>query len=230
MKKRISLITALFLSAVFSQAQQKVNQSHSTSFGLRGGVNFQNINGKDEDGNKLENDMLTGFNIGINAEIPVGVDFYFQPGLLYTTKGANNKDVILGQTINGKINISYLEVPLNFLYKPMLGKGRLILGFGPYVALGINGKVTYEGGGSSQSADIKFKNNVMTTDQDNVFYLRPLDMGANLLAGYEFGNRVSFQLNTQLGLSKINPEYEGVTDDKTSAKNTGFGFSIGYRF
>ena len=70
----------------------------------------------------------------------------------------------------------------------------------------------------------------MITDPDNVVYLRPLDAGANFLVGYEFGNRVSFQLNTQLGLTKINPEYEGASNDKTSAKNTGFGFSLGFRF
>lgn len=220
----------MILFTMFLQAQEKVNPGGNTSFGLRSGVNFQNINGKDENGDKLENDLLTGFNIGINAEIPVGVDFYFQPGLLYTIKGAKSKEVILGQTINGKMKISYLELPLNFLYKPLLGTGHLILGFGPYVALGVNGKATYEGGGSSLDSDIKFKNKVMDTDSDDFVYIRPLEAGANLLAGYEFGNRVSFQLNAQLGLTKINPEYEGIPDDKTSAKNTGFGFSLGFRF
>jgi hypothetical protein len=131
MKKRISLIAVMFLGSMLLQAQQKKSHPGSTSFGLRAGVNFQNINGKDENGDKSENDILTGFNIGINAEIPVGVDFYFQPGLLYTIKGAKSKDVILGQTINGKVKISYIELPLNFLYKPMLGKGHLLLGFGP---------------------------------------------------------------------------------------------------
>jgi hypothetical protein len=58
-------------------------------------------------------------------------------------------DVILGQSFNTTLKISYLELPLNFLYKPMLGKGHLLLGFGPYVAFGIGGKATYEGGGSS---------------------------------------------------------------------------------
>jgi hypothetical protein len=230
MKRTISLITAMLMGAIFLQAQQKVNHRSGTSFGLRAGVNFQNINGKDENGDKLENDILTGFHAGINAEFPVGVDFYFQPGLLYTIKGAKSEDVILGQTINGKVKISYVELPLNFLYKPMLGKGHLILGFGPYVALGVGGKATYEGSGSSQSADIKFKNKVMSSDPDNVVYLRPLDAGANFLVGYEFGSRVSFQLNTQLGLTKINSEYEGASNDKTSAKNTGFGFSLGFRF
>jgi hypothetical protein len=230
MKTRISLITVMVLGTIFSQAQQKASHTGGTSFGLRAGVNFQNINGKDENDDKLKNDMLTGFNIGINAEIPVGVDFYFQPGLLYSIKGAKSEDVILGQPFNTTIKISYLELPLNFLYKPVLGKGHLLLGFGPYVAFGIGGKATYEGRGSSLSEKIKFQKTVKSSDPDDVVYIRPMDAGANMLVGYEFGNRVSFQLNTQLGLTKINPEYEGASNDKTTAKNTGFGFSLGYRF
>ncbi|HQV85140.1 MAG TPA: porin family protein [Chitinophagaceae bacterium] len=230
MKKRISLILVMALGSLFSQAQQTVKNSGGTSFGLRAGVNFQNITGKDEDGNKLENDLLTGFNIGINAEIPLAPQFYFQPGLLFTTKGAKSEDLILGQTIKGKINISYVEMPLNFLYKPMLGQGRLLMGFGPYVALGVGGKATYEGGGSSLSEDIEFKKTVKLSDPDDVFYVRPMDAGANLLFGYQFANKVSVQLNAQLGLTKINPEYEGASNDRTEAKNTGFGISLGYRF
>ncbi len=230
MKKRISLILVMALGSIFSQAQQTVKNSGGTSFGLRAGVNFQNITGKDEDGNKLENDLLTGFNVGINAEIPLAPQFYLQPGLLFTTKGAKSEDLILGQTIKGKINIYYVELPLNFLYKPMLGQGRLLMGFGPYVALGVGGKVTYEGGGSSLSEDIEFKKNVKLSDPDDVFYVRPMDAGANLLFGYQFANKVSIQLNAQLGLTKINPEYEGASNDRTDAKNTGFGVSLGYRF
>jgi hypothetical protein len=230
MKTRISLIVVMVLGTIFSQAQENKSPAGGTSFGLRAGVNFQNINGKDENDEKLKNDILTGFNIGLNAEIPVGVDFYFQPGLLYTIKGAKSEDVILGQPFNTTLKISYLELPLNFLYKPLLGTGHLILGFGPYVAFGIGGKATYEGGGSSISEKIKFQKTVMNSDPADVVYIRPMDAGANMLVGYEFGNKVSFQLNTQLGLTKINPEYEGASNDKTSVKNTGFGFSVGYRF
>ena len=230
MKTRISLIAVMVLGAIFSQAQENKSGAGGTSFGIRAGVNFQNINGRDENDEKLKNDILTGFNVGVNAEIPVGIDFYFQPGLLYSIKGAKSEDVILGQPINTTLKISYLEVPLNFLYKPLLGTGHLILGFGPYVAFGIGGKATYEGGGSSVTEKIKFQKTVNNSDPDNVVYIRPMDAGANMLVGYEFGNKVSFQLNTQLGLTKINPEYEGSSNDNASAKNTGFGFSVGYRF
>jgi hypothetical protein len=230
MKRRISLIFAITFLAIASQAQQTITTAGGTSFGLRGGINFQNINGKDENGNKLKNDLLIGFNVGVNAEIPVAPQFYFQPGLLFSVKGAKSNEKVLDETVNAKVRISYLELPLNFLFKPLLGTGHLLLGFGPYVALGIGGKAKYDVGGSSRTANIKFKNDVKVTDADDVVYIKPLDAGANLLVGYEFSNKVSMQLNTQLGLTKINPSYEGSSNDKTSAKNTGFGLSLGYRF
>lgn len=230
MKKIIILsMTLILLTSVSNGQKTATQQATETSFGIRGGINFQNINGKDGNGDKMENDLVTRFHIGVNAEIPVAPDFYFQPGLLFTTKGAKNKSVILSQTVTTKYNLAYLELPLNLVYKPVLGSGRLILGFGPYIGFGIGGKAKYEGGSLSAEEDIKFKSKVKSSDPDDVVYFKPLDAGANLVAGYEFSNKVSFQLNTQLGLTKINPEYEGAVNDKSSYKNTGFGVSVGYR-
>jgi hypothetical protein len=230
MKTRIIVLTtALALFTIGVNAQTRM-QGGSISFGVRGGVNFQNINGKDADGNKLNNNMETRFNIGINAEIPVAPDFYVQPGLLYSTKGAKRKDAILGQNIISTVHLSYLEIPLNFIYKPVLGNGHLILGFGPYVALALDGKVKFKGNGSNQNKDVKFQNKVEVSDASDVVYFKPVDAGANLQAGYEFRNKFSFQLNAQLGLAKINPQYEGSVNDNSSWKNTGFGISLGYRF
>jgi hypothetical protein len=229
MKKEFGLITSLVLCAVFTHAQG-ISNLNRASLGIRAGVNLQNINGKDAGGNNLDNSLLTGFHVGLNATIPIVPGFYSQPGLLYSLKGAKSKQVIAGTTINSTTKIYYAELPLNFLYKPMLGAGRLLLGFGPYIAIGTSGKVSYNGAGISRTEKIKFKNKVQLTDARDVVYVKPIDAGANLLAGYEFNNKVSFQLNAQLGLVKINPEYEGVASSKASYKNTGFGFSLGYRF
>ena len=207
MKTKILLavvIAAIFSSTVFAQSK--------TTFGIRGGVNFQNLNGKDIDGDKLENDLKTGFNAGINAEIPVGIDFYLQPGLLFSTKGAKN-DIA---DVEVKRNLSYLEIPVNFLYKPELGNGRLILVFGPYAAFAVACTLK----AWNNSTDIEFGNEIGETKR--------FDAGANLLAGYEFENRISFQLNAGLGL--LNMYNRPANDDNTSVTNTGFGLSVGYRF
>lgn len=228
MKISLSLIAAIVLTVTIAQAQQ--NKSNGISFGFRGGINFQNINGKNSNGDKLTNSIITGFNAGVFAEIPVATTFYLQPGLLYSTKGGENKEMVLGQNVDSEVKIFYLELPVNFLYKPALGNGHLLLGFGPYVALGVGGKANYNTMGVSSTEIVKFKNTVKLIDANDVTYIKPLDAGANVLAGYEFSNRFSFQVNAQLGLTDINPAYEGASGSKARASNTGFGLSVGYRF
>jgi len=215
--KKQTLLLALSITAfaLGSQAQ-------STTFGVRAGVNFQNINGKDGTGNDLENKLKTGFNIGVNAEIPVAPDFYVQPGVLFTTKGAKNK-----KDDDVKLNLSYIEVPINFLYKPELGDGKLLLGIGPYIAFGVGGKYTDTNG---KEWDIKFKNDITLAEWAQNYYLKRMDFGGNLLFGYELSSKLSAQLNAQLGMVNINPDIKDFSSDKTKYKNTGFGVSLGYRF
>ena len=195
---------------------------------IRGGINFQNINGKDGSGDKLENKLILGFNAGVMAEVPIAPDFYFQPGLLFSTKGAEREEVILGQTITSKVSLGYLELPLQLLYKPLLGNGHLLLGFGPYVGYALTGKATTTIGGTDSDVNIVFQKSVDESDPQDDEYFKRFDAGANLLAGYEFANGLSFQLNTQLGLLDIHPEHSWF-NDKTKWNNTGFGLSLGYR-
>ncbi|MBN1791807.1 MAG: PorT family protein [Bacteroidales bacterium] len=213
MKRKVLFLmaaTLMMTAAAYSQV----------SFGLRAGVNFQNLNGEDEAGDKLKNDLAIGFHIGANAEIPIAQDFYIQPGLLFSTKGATN----VYEVDDLKASISYIELPIHFLYKPQLGSGKLIVGFGPYVGYGIGGKFKLD----DEEEDIKFKNDVKESDEEAI-YLRPLDAGADIFFGYEFAFKVSVQLNAQLGLLNLVPKYEGEKSDEI-VKNTGFGFSVGYRF
>jgi len=198
-----SLLTVLLISQARAQS--------GVTFGVRAGINFQNLTGKDEQGDKYSNKLKTGFNIGGNAEIPVAPDFFLQPGLLFSTKGAKfkNSDV--------KTNLSYIEIPVNFIYKPVLGDGKLLLGMGPYAAFAGGGK--YKSG--SVTTDIKFGS---STDDD----MKRFDAGGNFLVGYELSNHLSAQLNAGLGLVNIGNRAPG--DSKSSLKNTGFGLSVGYRF
>lgn len=196
----------LAFATLFSTAV--IAQTGTTTFGIRAGVNFTNITGKDFNDDNLDNKLKTGFHAGVNAEIPVGIDFYLQPGVLFSLKGSK------AESGDGKTNISYIEIPVNFIYKPELGTGRVILGFGPYAAFGVDANT------KNPDADIEFG------DQPNE--MKRFDAGANLLAGYEFANRLSFQLNAGLGLVRINNRAD--IDNNSSYKNTGFGISAGYRF
>lgn len=138
--KAIAFIAACMLTGFVSQAQSKKAAAGGASFGIRAGVNFQNLNGEFL-GTDMDNKIKTGFNVGVNAEIPLADEFYLQPGLLFTTKGAD-----LDDNNNSKFNISYLELPVTFLYKPLLGTGHLLLGVGPYAGYAIGGKIKRDNG------------------------------------------------------------------------------------
>jgi len=219
MKTRlISVLVALMLTATFATAQD----NGKMSFGILGGLNFQNLNGKDIVGDKLENDMKIGYHIGANVRIPIAPEFYFQPGILFSTKGAKDNSTSPANTIN----LSYIEMPLNLVYKGLLGTGYIILGLGPYFGYGIMGNVKSD----DATTDIEFTNTVEITDPLTVPYFKAFDAGGNLFFGYELANGISAQMNVQLGMVKINPEYKILSEDKSSIKNTGFGLSLGYRF
>jgi len=151
----------------------------TTSFAVLGGINFQNLNGKFINGDKLTYDMLLGFHLEVNAQIPVAPEFYFQPGLLFTTKGAK-------YTSGSSAKLSYVELPLNFVYKTLVGNGNFMLGFGPYLGYAIK-----------------------TTGGD----FKPFDAGGNIFAGYVLSGGLFFQLDTQFGMLDINdgnPLYKSV--------------------
>jgi len=201
--------------------------SSKTTFALLGGVNFQNLNGKDFNGDMLENDMIIGFHGGVNAQIPIAPEFYFQPGFMFTTKGAKQE----GSNLSMKTSLSYLELPLNLVYKGAIGSGYVMVGFGPYIGYAINGKVTTDiGGTATVESNIVFKNEIALTDPLTTPFYKALDYGGNVFVGYEMANGIFALLNAQLGMAKINPEDNRFPTSKTSIKNTGFGFSLGYRF
>ncbi|HRO48317.1 porin family protein [Agriterribacter sp.] len=230
MKKQfIVLTTALVLGITAVYAQK--GEDKLVSFGIRAGVNLQKIYGDDFMGNKLNNDFTTGFHAGINADLFISEGFYLQPGLLYSTKGAERKN----NNIEYTEHISYVELPVNLVFKPELGGGRLLLGAGPYAAYGISGKNKTKANGTAVELDAKFKGKISaaeyaTTLLNAAYYVKPFDFGGNILVGYELNSGFSLQLNGQLGLSQINPEVDGVAADKSKWKNIGFGASLGYRF
>ena len=84
MKKAVFLIGIAIICLIPALQAQDNNR---ITFGIRAGVNFQNFNGKDSQGDKLKNDMIVGFNTGVNVELPIAPDFVLQPGLLFSIKG-----------------------------------------------------------------------------------------------------------------------------------------------
>jgi len=221
--RKISLI--LIFTLMVSMAMAQRGEMGRTSFAILGGVNFQNLNGEDNSGKELENDLLIGYHAGVNIQIPVAPEFYFQPGLMFSTKGAESVSVL-----TPTYKLSYVELPLNFVYKGQVGNGYFMVGVGPYVAYGIGGKAIYEVGSVKSESDVTFKNEVVLGDPLMAVYVKPFDAGGNIFFGYELAGGLFMQLNAQLGMLDIKPDHYLNPDDSSTLKNTGYGISLGYRF
>ncbi|GAB3009051.1 hypothetical protein GCM10027051_07240 [Niabella terrae] len=238
MKFKKMMIGAVLLSGLTVLSQQANAQ---VDVGVRAGFNLSNVTMSSDDPD-FEDDydgktLNPGFHVGVTFDIPVADEFYVQPGALFSTKGYKIKD----ESDFGKFSFTatpfYLEVPVNFLYAPALGTGRLLLGAGPYAAYGLGGRWREkQTDGESDNYDDKGSLEFIkdwddqSDDEDTYAYGKPFDFGANLLAGYEFANRLSVQLNAQLGLANIAPELGGEIVDNDKIKNVGFGLSLGYKF
>lgn len=215
--KRI-ILPFLFVCCAATAFSQTMVRTGGSSIGLRAGVNFFNINGKNVSGGELENKLNTGFQAGLTADFPIGTGVFLQPGVIYSVKGT--------EWTNGlKTTLSYAEIPLSVLYKPLLGRGNLVLGGGPYVGFGLSGETEYPNG---NKGDVEFEetfNSAFPVYQQ----FNGIDAGANLQAGYEFASRFGVGLHAQIGLKDINPDYNN-NNDLTKWKNTGFSVLLSYRF
>lgn len=235
--RRKTYILALVSIIVFQvvTGQEKEYNPETVNLNIVAGISLQNLKGTDFWGEKLENKVLLCWNAGFMTDILIFRNLHFVPGLLYTVKGARKELVEkVKESDENKvvttIRLSYLEIPVNLLYRPKLGEGHILLGFGPYAAYGIGGKVKTKGSGYSNVIPVSFKNTVTIDDPSDYAYYRALDAGTNFFFGYELHYGIFCQFKVQLGLLKINPAYEQLSNDKTSYKNRGFGLIFGYRF
>ncbi len=224
--KRIVLTASVLSAMILTASAQRtttasMTKQTGTTVGIHAGANMFNINGKNAAGAELKNKLNTGFSAGLDVAIPLGGGSYLQPGVDFTQKGTETEGGI-------KTTLNYIDIPVNFVYKPVLGTGNLVLGFGPYVGFGLSGKVTNPDGTSTK---VVYRDEFDRTVPATTVQLRKSDAGANFLAGYEFANSLSLNLKAQLGLKDINPDMgnEGA-NNQTRFRNTGFGLSLGYRF
>lgn len=225
MKKILLTATVMYGMLISAGAQQRaavsMTRNMETSVGVHAGVNWFNINGRNAVGTTLDNQLNTGFTAGVDVAIPLGGGSYLQPGAFFRQKGTKDQSGI-------ETTLNYIEIPVNYVYRPILGRGNLVLGFGPYIGIGVGGTVESPNG---TETEVVYRSDFDRTVPTGALQIRRTDAGANLLVGYEFPNNLALNLNAQLGLKDINPDMsnEGV-NNQTRFRNTGFGLTLGYRF
>jgi len=200
----------------------------SQKFGVKAGLNFANMLAKDDDDTYSEDyKMNLGYQAGVTAEFPITEMFSFETGLLLSTKGykISEEETVGGvkMKIEGSQNLMYLDVPLTAKASYNIGGAKIYGLFGPYIGLGLSGKVksevTIDGDSESDEEDIKFGSD---EDEDN---LKSLDFGLTIGAGVEI-NAIQVGLSYGLGLANLSH----YTDNGAKINNRVLGITVGYRF
>ena len=199
MKKQFLALCILVLTATATEAQT-----------LRAGVNFSNISITD-DGDVNENRTLTGFQVGFTANMRLIPFIFFQPGIIFTGKGAKTESgESTGDTYyKATTNPYYIEIPANFVLKTP-GHIKLFVGAGPYLAVGIGGKNKVEGKflGTSFTNETNIKwsdDDPSTLDYEEgagFGIMKRFDYGLNATAGIELPNSV-IAIHYGHGLAKL---------------------------
>lgn len=104
--KKLKLIIAL--AFIFCLSQFSNAQITNAKVGIKGGVNFANLYTQDVD----DNNVLTNFNLGLFAKLPITEMFAIQPELNYSGKGSKLTYNNLFAKGTAKFNLAYLEIPV----------------------------------------------------------------------------------------------------------------------
>jgi hypothetical protein len=221
-------VTIISLTA-FGQGRKGALES---SMRLKAGYNIANITGT-ERGDFYKENSLNSFHLGIIADLPISSVLSFQGGVLYTGKGIKTEFGNPGEVgyYKATTNPMYVEMPLALMGKiPVTSGIKILVGAGPYGALGITGKNKTElktpAGLVYGNRDIEFTNEGSSGVRIGVPQLKRFDYGVNASAGFEF-KRFTLLANYGHGLSNIVP---GTRDDANErGRHRVISFSFGLK-
>ncbi|MGB4776677.1 MAG: porin family protein [Daejeonella sp.] len=199
--KKIILVSCLMLIA----STAIVAQMPSFTLGIKGGVNYSKLEGKDDFTNKKG---ILGYQVGAFAR--VGGNFYVQPEVYLGSKG--NEFVQVQQDNNmaevkGKVKFTTLDIPI--LLGTKLGTSSFNLRFmaGPVISFIVSEKTSF---------DAAYQN---VSDYNNY---KDQSLGIQGGAGVDVGN-LTLDLRYEAGLSNISKS------EKYDQKQSLFHLSLGYK-
>lgn len=190
MKYSITFFTACLLLLVAMPTNTKAQTEKKTRMGIKGGINFSNLYTE----NSTDLKMLTGFNLGVFAKLPLLSIVSLQTELYYTTKGAEVTYDNIFANGTARFNFNYLEVPLLLMVN--LSKN-VNIHAGPYGAFMVSGKATNQ----SNVSKFNYEDNLDPDDYNRfdagIVFGLGVDFGALSLAGrYNYGlNKVGKERN-----------------------------------
>lgn len=202
MKKFLLMMVCLF-SMLTVTAQTKV------TWNVELGLGMSTWMGKDADGSN----PLFNPKVGVGIDVPLTGLVSFQTGLSWVSKGAsydvNGNDVTVDQ--------NYFEMPLLAAFHVGTAcKFDMVFTAGPYLALGVNGKVSHEVNDVTTSWGTF--DDVSTKNWDG---LKRFDAGLQAGVALDFP-KWTVGLDGEFGLCKI--------ASGKAPRNLAFFFTVGYKF
>ncbi|WP_316736428.1 outer membrane beta-barrel protein [Pedobacter aquatilis] len=228
MKKLI--LTLSFLTAFFAA----FSQTNQVKVGIKAGLTLPTISANGGasayDGPEPPDyKMNPSFYIGGIVDFPVSSFFSMQPGVTLLNKGAKyGHRYNLGPDVyhfDGKVNLMYIEVPVNGIFAIEVGKGKILLGGGPYYGMAISGRNKFE-------STITVNGSTTTTTSDRKLEFgsgkdfQKDDYGLNLLGGYELHNGLNIHVGYGIGFRTITGGNSNFYQEKNNVLSVGFGFSL----
>ncbi len=198
--KKILLIAALVITGFSVNAQQ----------GLKAvaGLSLSNVS-YERNGIDISTSGFTGFHIGISNEFQVSDNLFIEPGILFSRKGTE----INTTTSQLKLSISYLDFPVNLIYKHNLENDiTLFAKGGPIISYGLSGT---EDDGTDKD-DIRFGN-----EEDEE--IKRVDTGFAIGGGVEM-KKIQVGASYTFGLRDL------TNFNEASFKTGVFAISVGFFF
>lgn len=211
--KKYFIITVIIFSVHFLSAQKH-------SIGITAGGTLSNMRSK-VDGRSVTIDSKFGFTAGIIADIELATNLSFQPQLNFTQKGSKEKDEFNGDKETLTLNLNYLELPLNIIYKIPTGRNQFFIGGGPSISMGTGGKFIYKSSAHPEEND---KNDVNFGNNEEEDDFKSFDGGINITGGVYINKKFMVALNYYQGFSNlfIKPV------ENESLRNRYFGLRFGF--
>jgi len=210
MQSNLLCALVLFMTASFGMLHAQ-EENVTTEFGVKGGFNMSNFLNDDQ---ANDDNILSGFNAGVYATLPISDFVAIQPEILFTTRGSKVEYDNAFASGNTKFKLNYIEVPL--LVRVNITKNFNVQA-GGYASYLVSSKVTGDGAFNFDDA--------VDTDDLNKF-----DAGIAAGVGVDF-SPISIGVRYNYGLTTIGKErtVAGTTYTIPDAKNSNLSVYLSYK-
>lgn len=210
MKNLIKIIAALLITG---GSWTTLEAQTNAQFGVKGGVNFSNMYTNDVD----DENILTSFNAGLYATLPITSFIAIQPEILYSRKGSE-------LTYNNAFATGKAQFKLNYIEVPVLVKVNLTKNFnihaGPYFAYLVDAQVK----NISDGGTFNFEDNYNNND------FNKFDAGLSAGIGLDFDS-MGIGARYNYGLTTVGKDRTigGTTYTVPDGKNSNFSLYITFK-